>query len=69
MMLKGHNTITVTGRVTRMRVEQWPGLGASFGLNTCPVTPIDLTMHLEGFGISRFQSQQQQMPNYSLSMH
>ena len=68
MTLRGHNTITATGRATRTRVERRFGRGASFGINTCPNTPTRSAMQLEGLGISRLQSSQRQTLNNSLSM-
>ena len=60
MMLRGHNSITSTGRAAHPRVEQRPFWCASFVLNTCPKTPINSSMQLEGFSIRSLKSAQRQ---------
>jgi hypothetical protein len=68
MMFRGHNSITVAGRATRLRGE-WPlCLPVSFELNACPNTPSHLGMHLNGFNSIGSAKSTEQQVDYRQSM-
>jgi len=68
MMLRGHNSITATGRATHLKVEWRHCRPVSSGLNTRPNTPSSLCMQLNGFnGIGNAKSAEQQA-DYSQSV-
>ena len=49
MTLRGHKSITATGRATHLGVGWLPRGRASFGLNTCPNTNSHSATRLAGF--------------------